>query len=444
LPTVGAPAVDVVVVGAGLAGLVAARDLGRAGLEAVVLEARDRVGGRLLNQEIGGGEVVEAGGQWIGPTQHRVSALARELGVRTFRTYSDGEHMTETADGIIRYSGTLPPVSKVALADFGQAQLRLERMARTIPLHAPWEARRAGSRDAQTFGGWLRRNVPTRLAREFFTTIAQAVWAAEPEELSLLHVLFYVRSAGGVDALVDTHGGAQDSRLVGGSQRLCLELARDLDVRLSEPVRAIGIREGHVEVEGVTARRAIVAVPPALAGRIDYDPPMPPLRDQLTQRVPMGAVVKCHAVYGEPFWRTEGLSGQATSVHGPAKLTFDNSPPGGSRGALLCFLEARAARDIAPAERREAVLAQLARMFGPRAGRPDAWYERDWAAEPWTRGCYGGALPTGVWTSFGRALRPPVGPIHWAGAEYAEHWMGYMDGAVRSGEAQAAAVVAGL
>jgi monoamine oxidase len=444
LATVSEPAVDVVVVGAGLAGLVAARELRREGFEAVVLEARDRVGGRLVNQEIADGKVVEAGGQWIGPTQHRLAALARELGVATFRTHHEGEHLTETADAVTRYTGTIPPVSKIAVAAYGQAQLRLDRMARAIPPHAPWEAPRAARWDAQTFGGWLRRNVPTQLARDFYATIAQGVWAAEPEELSLLHVLFYIRSAGGLSALVDTHGGAQDSRFVGGSQRLCIELARDLDVRLSTPVRTIVAGDHGVEVEGFTARRAIVAVPPTLAGRIDYDPPMPPLRDQLTQRLPMGAVVKCHAVYPERFWRANGLSGHAASVRGPAKLTYDNSPPDGSPGALLCFLEARQARETLPGERRRAVLEQLVRLFGPAAGSPVAWYERDWAAEPWTRGCYGGALPTGVWTSFGPALRPPVGPVHWAGAEYSEQWMGYMDGAVRSGEAQAAAVVAAL
>ena len=437
---------DVVVVGAGLGGLVAARSLARAGLEVRVLEARDRVGGRTLNQDIGDGFVVEAGGQWIGPTQDRLAALARELGIETFPTHHEGEHLVETEDAEPRrYTGTIPRISPLALADFGQAQLRLDRMARAVDPEAPWEARRAGRWDSQTFGGWLRRNVRSGLAREFYATIAQGVWAAEPDELSLLHVLFYIRSAGGLDALVDTHGGAQDARFAGGSQRLCTELARDLDVRLETPVRRIEWSADAVSVEGVRARRAIVSVPPALAGRIDYDPPLPAQRDQLTQRVPMGAVVKCHAVYDDPFWRAEGLSGQAASVRGPAKLVYDNSPPGpGAPGVLLAFLEARLARDTPPAERRALVVAELARLFGPRAASPGAWYELDWAAEPWTRGCYGGALPTGVWTSFGRSLRPPVGPLHWAGAEYAQRWMGYMDGAVRSGEEQAAAVLAEL
>ena len=445
--------VDVVVVGAGLAGLVAARAIVAAGREVVVLEARDRVGGRTLNQDIGNGQVVEAGGQWIGPTQDRLAALARDLGVETFPTYSEGKHLVETEDAIRRYTGTIPRISPLALADFGLAQRKLDRLARTVPVEAPWEAPDAARLDEQTFGSWLRRNTRTKLAREFFDTIAQGVWATEPEELSLLHVLFYVHSAGGVDALVDTRGGAQDARFVGGSQRLCEVMAAELGdrVRLNAPVSEIewtevpdpAVRVGRTKVPGpfVRARHVIVAVPPALAGRIQYDPPLPAQRDQLMQRVPMGAVVKCHAVYAEPFWRADGLSGQAASVRGPAKLTYDNSPPDGSRGVLLCFLEGRLARETDPADRRRLVLEELTRLFGRHAAEPIAFYEQDWAAEPWTRGCYGGALPPGVWTGFGRALREPVGPIHWAGAEYASRWMGYMDGAVRSGDAAAAAAL---
>jgi len=198
--------------------------------------------------------------------------------------------------------------------------------------------------------------------------------------------------------------------------------------------------DGGVEV---SARRAVVAIPPTLAGRIAYDPPLPGLRDQLTQRMPQGAVIKCHAVYPEPFWRADGLTGQAGSDAGPAKVIFDNSPPAGRPGVLLAFLEGAFARELgtwAPEDRRAAVLATLVRMFGRRAGAPEAYLEQAWAEEEYTRGCYGAYLPPGVWTSFGRALRPPVGPLHWAGAEYATVWNGYMDGAVRSGHAAAEAV----
>jgi monoamine oxidase len=219
-------------------------------------------------------------------------------------------------------------------------------------------------------------------------------------------------------------------------------------VLLQAPVRTIR-RDDHgvtVEADGATvrARRAIVAVAPTLAGRIAYDPPLPGYRDQLTQRMPLGTVAKCMAIYDEPFWRGEGLSGQGTSDAGPVKLTFDNSPPDGSPGVLLGFLEGRRARELGrleAGERRAAVIDCFARLFGPRAARPDGYVERLWAEEEWSRGCYGCHMPTGAWTNYGPALREPIGSLHWAGAEYATVWNGYMDGAVRSGEATASTVL---
>lgn len=446
---------DVVVVGAGLAGLVAARDLRTAGREVVVLEARDRVGGRTLNQPLGtpwGDAIVEAGGQWIGPTQDRLAALAGELGIASFPTFGEGEHLIEFGGRVRRYRGDVPRISPRALLDFEQARRRLDAMARRVPLDAPWAAPAAERWDAMTFESWMRRNLATRGGRALFAGVTQGVWAAEPGEISLLHWLFYVASAGGIERLIATDGGAQQDRFVGGSQRICLALAERLGeevVRLRAPVRAIAHGDGGVVARAdggveARARRAVVAIPPALAGRIAYDPPLPALRDQLTQRMPMGAVIKCHAIYPEPFWRADGLTGQAGSDSGPAKVVYDNSPPDGAPGVLLAFLEGRHARELgtwAPEDRRAAVLATLVRMFGPRAGSPEAFFERAWAQEEYTRGCYGAYLAPGGWTGFGRALRPPVGPLHWAGAEYATVWNGYMDGAVRSGEAAAAAIL---
>jgi monoamine oxidase len=445
---------DVAIVGAGLAGLTAARRLVDAGVEPVVVEARDRVGGRTLNHHIGDGKVVEVGGQWVGPTQRRMLALAQELGVDTFPTHDEGENVIEWRGDLKRYRGAIPRINPAILADVAQAQVRLDRMARRVPLEAPWEADRARRWDAQTFATWLHRNVATAGARTVLELAVEAVWAQGPADLSLLHVLFYTHSGGGFDALIGTSGGAQQDRFVGGSQLVALRVAEALGserIALAAPVRRIAHGADGVTVASdgveVRARRAIVALPPALAGRIAYDPPLPGYRDQLTQRMAQGSVIKCMAIYPEPFWRAEGLTGQATSDIGPVRVTFDNSPPDGAPGVLLGFLEGPQARALGrrtPAERRDAVVGCFTRLFGPRAASPDSYVERVWADEEWTRGCYGCAMPTGAWTEFGPALRAPIGPLHWAGAETATVWSGYMDGAVSSGERAAADIITAL
>ena len=442
---------DVAVVGAGLAGLTAARELTAAGASVTVLEARDRVGGRTLNHPLGDGQVVEVGGQWIGPTQDRLAALADALGVATYPTYHRGEHLVEFEGSCRRYTGDVPKIGPHVLADVMQAQAKLERMAKRVPLDAPWTARGAERLDSQTFWSWMRRNVYTRGGRAMMEIAIEAVWAAQPADLSLLHVLFYTHSGSGLASLLGTEGGAQQDRFVGGSQLISLRMAEELPdgaLRLSSPVRRIEHAPGGVTVHSddtsVRAARVIVAVPPALAGRISYDPPLPGLRDQLTQRMPQGTVIKCMAVYDEPFWRERGLSGQALSDEGPAKILFDNTPQSGSPGVLLGFLEGDRARDWGArpaAERRDAVVRGFARIFGDRAARPEQFVERVWADEEWTRGCYGCYMPTGGWTRYGRVLREPIGPIHWAGAETATVWNGYMDGAVRTGESSAADVL---
>ncbi|HEV7615002.1 MAG TPA: flavin monoamine oxidase family protein [Solirubrobacterales bacterium] len=464
---------DVAIVGAGLAGLVAARRIAAAGKRPLVVEARERVGGRLLNEEIGDGKVVEVGGQWIGPTQERLSALAAELGVGTFPTHDQGRHLIEIGGKLTSYTGALTDarvglvrelaraIPPPALADFEQARARLDRMARQVPLEQPWMAPEAADWDSQTFATWVRRNTRTEAARGLFELATEAVWAAEPGDVSLLHVLFYTRSGSGFNSLVGTDGGAQQDRFHGGSQRLALLMAEQLGaerLRLGAPVRQIRHGEDGVvlvadgpggEPGGLTvrARRAVVAIPPTLAGRIAYDPPLPARRDQLTQRMPQGTVIKTMSIYERPFWREQGLSGQATTDVGPARVVFDNSPPDGSPGVLLGFLEGRLARQWGArpaAERRAAILAGHARLFGPRAARPQRFVERVWAEEEWTRGCYGCLMTTGGWTEYGRALRAPIGPLHWAGAETATVWNGYMDGAVQSGERAATEALAAI
>jgi monoamine oxidase len=447
--------VDVVVVGAGLAGLSAARALVASGKSVMVLEARDRVGGRVHGRTLEDGEtVVEVGGQWIGPGQDRMIRLSAELDLETFPTYNEGENLLRFGDKQDRYTGAIPKISPLTIADMAQAQLRFDRLARQVPLDAPWTALRADAWDSMTFESWIVRNARTTKARSLLRLYSEAVFAAEPKDFSLLHALFYTHSGGGVDALAGVKDGAQQDRYVGGSQRVPIAMAEELGddvVRLNAPVRRIEQRGDVVTVLAhgllLTARRVIVAIPPVLTGRIDYDPPLPAYRDQLTQRVPAGSVIKCNVVYESPFWRADGLTGQATGDVGPVKVVFDNSPPSGSPGVLVAFLEgehARVLNRVSPDERRQAVVGGLTEFFGPKAADVIEYVELDWSEEEWTRGCYGAHFPCGVWTQYGPALREPCGRIHWAGAETASVWSGYMDGALQSGARAASEALAGL
>jgi monoamine oxidase len=438
--------VDVAIVGAGVAGLVAARELVRSDHRVLVLEARDRVGGRLLNEELFDGVPIEMGGQWVGPGQHRVLALIDELGLSTFPTYTLGRHILELGNSRTLYTGRIPLFNPLAMADVGRAQWALRLAARKIPPDEPWAAKTADRLDGQTFGSWLERRLHTDGGRAIMRMATEAIFAAGPEDISALWALFYIHAAGGLDALINVAGGAQQDRIVGGSQRIALALAEQLSDRvvLQAPVAAIdwdstGVRL-HAAGTSYDARRAIVAVPPPLAARIRFTPALPSDRDQLVQRMPMGRVIKINVGYPEPFWRADGLSGQANSGWRTLGTVFDNTPATGTPGVLVGFLEGKhadGASRLSPDERRHQVLADLVGYFGEPAGNPIAYLERDWAAEEYTRGCYGAFASPMALTRFGPALRTPIGALHWAGTETATAWAGYIDGAIQSGQRSA-------
>ena len=444
---------DVVVVGAGLAGLTAARSLLDAGVDVLVLEARDRVGGRTHSVEETDGLVIEYGGQWVGPTQDRALALIAELGLETFVQYSDGDNLQVTGATALRYQGAIPTGDPVQAADLVDAMVELTTTCMQIDPARPWEHPLAAALDATTLESWIVAQPYGEGAKQWIRTLSRAVFPAEPGEISLLHALFYLRSGGGVEKMIGTINSAQETRISAGAQQLSLGLAEVLGdrVRLSSPVTRIDHDEDGVLVHhdrGTTrARRAIVAIPPVLAGRIRYSPPMPGMRDQLTQRSFMGSVLKVHVVYDRPFWREAGLSGHVTSDVGLVHVTFDQSHPDRPEGVLVGFIDShlgRTAAQMDPADRRAAVVEDLARIFGDGAAHPVGYYERSWMDEEYSRGCYVGMLTPGTWSTLGPALREPVGPIHWAGTETAVIWNGYMDGAIRSGEDAADAVLAGL
>lgn len=437
---------DVAVVGAGLSGLVCARRLVAAGKRVVVLEASARVGGRMFGREIDG-TLFDLGGQWLGPGQARIQALTDELGIATSPTPHEGAHLLGTGKEKLRYRGVIPPMKIAALGGMGWALAQTYARSWRVALDGTPSAASA-SWDERTVEDLVGSLAPQ--GRAAFLAAFRTVFGAEPRDVSLLWYLFYLRAGGGFFKLVDVEGGAQERRFVGGAYSIPLRLAKELGdaVELGAPVRRVLQAGEGVDVvtdrRTVRARRVVVALPPTMAKRIDFDPPMPAARAELAEKMRMGATVKMLALYDEPFWRAAGLSGQS-ATDGLLSVVFDNSM--GEHFALVGFIvgdNARAwtARD--PEEREAAALAQLADLYGPAAASPRVFVTHDWATEEWTGGCPVDSPPPGIYAGRARALREPHGLVHWAGTETATAHAGYLDGAVSAGERAAVEVLARL
>ncbi len=431
---------DVLIVGGGLSGLETAWQLKQNGISALVLEARDRVGGRTWSKVVGKG-ALDLGGQWIGPNQRRLNALAARLGVETYPTYHDGRKVLHMGDKISTYTGSIPSLSWLALIRLHLALRSVDKATADIPLERPWDFANAKALDTLTVDTFAKDLWPGSVRRTFDIAV-RTVFGAEPSELSLLHFLFYLNAGGGLMSLVEVSGGAQERRFVGGAQQLAIRLAESLGdaVITGAPTRRIDQREDGVTVTtdaGVyTGKYAVVAVPPTLAGGIQYHPRLPQRREQLTQRMPMGHTTKVHLLYERPFWREAGFSGEAVCDGEPVTFTIDNTNEE-DQATLVAFLVGEPGRRWGArpeAERHAAILDQVAKYFGDAIRSPQHIVEQDWSTERWTGGCPTGSMPPGVMSLFGDTLRAPCGRIYWAGTETATEGNGYMEGALQAAE----------
>ena len=435
---------DVIVIGAGAAGLTAAYELKKQGLSVLVLEARDRVGGRTWSGELDGAEV-DWGGEWIGAGQPRIYRLIEELGLRTFATYDTGKKVLEVGGRLSTYSGTIPHMAPWKLIQIQLAIWIIDGMANKLDIASPWLHENAAQWDSTTLDALRRRFMWSADARGTMDAAMRTIFGAESGELSLLHALAYVRSAGSLNNLISTESGFQHDRIAGGAQAVALALSRavgDERVLLGQPAAAVAQDASGVTVtaaggERYRAQRAIVAVPLPLGSRIEFTPQLPALRQQLMQRTAMGAAVKCFLRYERPFWREQGFSGEAASGDGPIAVTFDQCNEDGGSACLLAFVGGKYARTWHrrdPQERQQVILDRLAAYFGPEAKQPLAYAECDWCEQPWSGGAPIALFPTGALSIHGPALRAPVGRVHWAGTETARQCMGFIEGAVESGQ----------
>ncbi|KAJ5602485.1 hypothetical protein N7537_005441 [Penicillium hordei] len=455
--------VDVVIVGGGLSGLSAAKDIARAGKTFAIFEARDRVGGRVLNAHISNGEIQEVGAEFVGPTQDRVLALAAELGLPTYSTYTTGKSILYRNGTVTPYdadlgTGGLPPVDSESQAELASLVTELDRLASELDVNAPWRHPNAQTWDSMTLRSFAESRISLQDSLFLFETAIRSILSTEVEEPSLLYMLSYIAAAGNqtntgtMNRLVGTKEAAQDSRINGGTQLLATRLAENLgpaNIFLNSPVREIKLKHDRYIVMSnrvqVSAKHVVVAMSPPMAGRISYDPLLPAGRDQLSQRMPMGSIGKAIAIYPNAWWRNLGFNGQVQSDTGVIRATYDNTPASESFGAIMGFIEAdemRALDSLSQAEIKKHVTEDLVKFFGPQAANVSQILIQRWDLEEFSRGGPVAYCPPGVLTKYGPFLRDPAAKIHFAGTESSPYWTGYMDGAIRSGERAAAEIVA--
>ena len=443
--------VDVIVVGAGMSGLAAARSLIRQGKKVAILEARDRVGGRVKAGKLAG-HTIDLGGMWVGPSQTRLLDLLREYHIEIMPQYLKGKGIFEMSGKRVTPEGEGFGFDPPAQAEFDRVLAQIDKMVATVPPDAPWTAPHAEEWDDITLEEWIHENVHNEDVHRFLGAETRVTLTAEPWQVSFLYFLFYLRSGNSFMELESYDKGAQMYLVPESMHQVAAAIGKELEgsLVLGAPVRAISQDAKGVTVLSETgswqADYAVVALPMPLSSRINYQPSLPPDREALTEQMPMGSVIKYWVAYEKPFWRDHGMNGLVFSDAPSSSAISDATPPSGTPGFLVGFIDGRRAlrwsgRPVE--ERKKMVVDLIVNYFGPEGAKPIDYIDQDWPADPWSRGCYGPSMGPGVLTTLGPALRAKFGRIHWAGTETSPIWTGYIEGAIRSGERAAADVLAG-
>ncbi len=432
---------DVVVVGAGISGLVAATELADRGIDVVVVEAKDRVGGRTYNRTIAG-LTVDGGAAFVGPKQTALLDLIGRLGLATY-------DVRPTGDNLLVIEGERSVNRPDSLSEDDRAQFRtamraVNALADSIDVDEPWTTPDAARIDGLSLREWvMEQGVESRLALHLLDMSILSVLGRPSAELSALWAGWYFGQGGGLKFLTGIEGGAQDQKLVDGTQSISLKLAEGLGgrVRLESPARRVAVDEDGAVVDAgdseLRARRVIVACSPAEAAKITFEPALPDARRRLNEGWVMTGGHKPFLAYERAFWRDQGLSGQILA-DGAMGTVMDMGPASGAPGILLAFTDERELPD-SPEGRRDAIAADLASVLGDEALNVIDYLETPWEEDEWVTGCVS-PVPPGLLVDLWPTMNDPVGPIHWAGTETARQSAGYMDGAVRAGQRAAAEV----
>ncbi|GME52741.1 putative flavin-containing amine oxidase protein [Neofusicoccum parvum] len=459
-----AESTDVVIVGAGLSGLTAARDIQRAGFSCIVLEAEDRVGGMTLSVKQDSGVAIDTGAAWLNnTTQSHIWGLVQEFGLTAEPQDSEGELLREMQDGSI-ITGTegnkqLTPDELKAMASF---YAQMGQLIETVDPDKPHEHPDAAELDNMTLAEFCQKKSGNDLVLFLLNSSVRYLLGAEADEISALWFFSYCKAGTGLQNMMSARkDGGQHLRLREGTQTIAQNLASSLHpntIRLSTPATSI-THSAHGCTTTTTAanppirsHRVILTLPSPLHQTITFTPPLPPPNHALASAAHMGFSAKVTLVYPAPWWRAAGLSAIFESALGPVIYSRSTSVPSAGHHSITGFVVGAPGRRwsaLPAAERRAAVLRQLGNAFGAAVEggvvpEPSEYVEEDWSR----RAAFGGGpmpvLGKGVLTRVGEGVARTVGAVHFAGAETADVWRGYMEGAVRSGVRSAEEVVAAL